>query len=70
MTSQSRLVTHDVPVTVIPRRHWDEYDEPEIPDFDVRSSTIKHLYFTSIMFYTFHMRDTIQITVKLNALKI
>ena len=32
---QSRLVTHDVPVNVIPRRLWDEFQEPEMPDFDV-----------------------------------
>ncbi|ELU00492.1 hypothetical protein CAPTEDRAFT_167069 [Capitella teleta] len=35
LAAHSRLVTHDVPVNVIPRRLWDEFEEPELPDFDV-----------------------------------
>ena len=35
LTTNSRLVTHDVPVHVIPGRQWHEFDEPEVPDFDV-----------------------------------
>ncbi|XP_013379912.1 checkpoint protein HUS1 isoform X1 [Lingula anatina] len=35
LTGHSRVVTHDVPVNVIPRRLWDEFEEPEMPDFDV-----------------------------------
>ncbi|XP_053560555.1 checkpoint protein HUS1-like [Bombina bombina] len=31
----SRIVTHDIPVSVIPRRLWNEYREPSVPDFDV-----------------------------------
>uniref|UniRef100_T1JAR9 Checkpoint protein n=1 Tax=Strigamia maritima TaxID=126957 RepID=T1JAR9_STRMM len=30
-----RLVTHDIPVTVIPRRLWEEFEEPEMISFDV-----------------------------------
>ena len=35
LTNQSRTVVHDIPVDVIPRRLWDEYEEPEMPQFDV-----------------------------------
>ncbi|KAM9383938.1 checkpoint protein HUS1 [Pholidichthys leucotaenia] len=35
LSSVSRVVTHDVPVDVIPRRLWDEFKEPDMPDFDV-----------------------------------
>ena len=35
VTGSSRLVVHDVPVTVVPRRLWNEFDEPAMPDFDV-----------------------------------
>lgn len=36
LSSVSRVVTHDVPVDVIPRRLWHEFKEPSMPDFDVR----------------------------------
>lgn len=35
LSSSSRLVTHDVPVDVIPCRLWHEFKEPVMPDFDV-----------------------------------
>ncbi|XP_034427649.1 checkpoint protein HUS1 isoform X2 [Hippoglossus hippoglossus] len=35
LSSISRVVTHDVPVNVIPRRLWHEFKEPSMPDFDV-----------------------------------
>ncbi|XP_054863290.1 checkpoint protein HUS1 isoform X2 [Amphiprion ocellaris] len=35
LSSISRVVTHDVPVDVIPRRLWHEFIEPSVPDFDV-----------------------------------
>lgn len=35
MSSSSRVVTHDVPVDVIPCRLWHEFKEPVMPDFDV-----------------------------------
>uniref|UniRef100_A0A673AMQ2 Checkpoint protein n=1 Tax=Sphaeramia orbicularis TaxID=375764 RepID=A0A673AMQ2_9TELE len=35
LSSVSRVVTHDVPVDVIPRRLWNEFKEPDMPDFDV-----------------------------------
>lgn len=33
-TGHSRTITHDIPVTVMQRRLWDEYKEPAVPDFD------------------------------------
>ncbi|XP_037135654.1 checkpoint protein HUS1 isoform X1 [Syngnathus acus] len=35
MSSISRVVTHDVPVNVVPRRLWHEFKEPNVPNFDV-----------------------------------
>ncbi|XP_070841922.1 checkpoint protein HUS1 [Chaetodon trifascialis] len=35
LSSTGRVVTHDVPVDVIPRRLWHEFKEPNMPDFDV-----------------------------------
>lgn len=35
MSSASKVVTHNVPVDVIPRRLWHELKEPSVPDFDV-----------------------------------
>ncbi|XP_063425035.1 checkpoint protein HUS1-like [Mytilus trossulus] len=35
LSSHSRTVVHDVPVSVIPRRLWEDYEEPELPHFDV-----------------------------------
>jgi len=35
LTGHSRVVTHDVPVGVMPRRLWSDLAEPEMPDFDV-----------------------------------
>ncbi|KGL87987.1 Checkpoint protein HUS1, partial [Charadrius vociferus] len=29
------IVTHDIPVGVIPRRLWSDFREPSVPDFDV-----------------------------------
>ena len=31
----SRVVMHDIPVNVVPRRLWEEYQEPSVPQFDV-----------------------------------
>ena len=36
MSSASRVVTHDIPVDVIPKRLWNDFKEPSMPDFDVR----------------------------------
>lgn len=36
MTGHSRVVVHDVPVTVVPRRLWAELAEPSMPEFAVR----------------------------------
>ncbi|XP_017289422.1 checkpoint protein HUS1 [Kryptolebias marmoratus] len=35
LSSVSRVVTHDVPVDIIPKSLWHEFKEPSIPDFDV-----------------------------------
>ncbi|XP_064409349.1 checkpoint protein HUS1 [Latimeria chalumnae] len=35
LSSSSRIVTHDIPVGVIPRRLWIDFKEPSVPDFDV-----------------------------------
>ncbi|XP_076868228.1 checkpoint protein HUS1 [Brachyhypopomus gauderio] len=35
LSSVSRVVTHDIPVDVIPRRLWHDFKEPSMPDFDV-----------------------------------
>uniref|UniRef100_A0AAZ1XTW1 Checkpoint protein n=1 Tax=Oreochromis aureus TaxID=47969 RepID=A0AAZ1XTW1_OREAU len=39
LSSVSRVVTHDVPVDVIPRRLWHEFKEPSMPDFDVSEAS-------------------------------
>ncbi|RXM95473.1 Checkpoint protein HUS1 [Acipenser ruthenus] len=31
----SRVVTHDIPVGVIPKKLWNDFKEPSVPDFDV-----------------------------------
>ena len=41
LTGHSRVVTHDVPVGVVPRRLWNDFAEPEMPDFDV-CKTLHH----------------------------
>ncbi|KAE8597138.1 hypothetical protein XENTR_v10016367 [Xenopus tropicalis] len=35
LSSSSRIVTHDIPVSVIPRRLWNDFKEPSVPEFDV-----------------------------------
>ncbi|XP_054847645.1 checkpoint protein HUS1 isoform X2 [Eublepharis macularius] len=35
LSSSSRVVTHDIPVGVIPRKLWKDFREPAVPDFDV-----------------------------------
>ncbi|KPP57211.1 checkpoint protein HUS1-like [Scleropages formosus] len=35
LSSNSRVVTHDIPVGVIPRKLWQDFKEPSVPDFDV-----------------------------------
>ncbi|XP_053116241.1 checkpoint protein HUS1 [Hemicordylus capensis] len=35
LSSSSRVVTHDIPVVVIPRKLWSDFREPIVPDFDV-----------------------------------
>ncbi|KAL3871154.1 hypothetical protein ACJMK2_039171 [Sinanodonta woodiana] len=35
VSAHSRLVVHDVPVSVVPHRMWPDYQEPKLPKFDV-----------------------------------
>ncbi|OXB70473.1 UNVERIFIED_CONTAM: hypothetical protein H355_012539 [Colinus virginianus] len=35
LSRSSRIVTHDIPVRVIPRRLWNDFKEPSVPDFEV-----------------------------------
>lgn len=35
ITGLSRNVVHDISVTVLPKRLWSDYEEPEMPEFDV-----------------------------------
>nr|XP_020666894.1 checkpoint protein HUS1 isoform X1 [Pogona vitticeps] len=35
LSSSSRIVTHDIPVGVIPRKLWNDFIEPNVPEFDV-----------------------------------
>ncbi|XP_069814658.1 checkpoint protein HUS1 isoform X2 [Dendropsophus ebraccatus] len=35
LSSTSRFVTHDIPVSVTPRRLWNDFKEPIVPNFDV-----------------------------------
>ena len=37
LTSHTRNIIHDVPVGVVQQRNWDDYSEPNMPDFDVSS---------------------------------
>ena len=50
LTGHSRVVTHDVPVGVVPRRLWGDLAEPEMPDFDVSNYasllSVKHDIFS------------------------
>ena len=40
VTNSSRLVTHDVPVHVIPLRQWSDFAEPPVPDFNVTTHAV------------------------------
>lgn len=33
--NNTRLCTHDIPVTLIPRKHWSDFKEPTVQKFDV-----------------------------------
>ncbi|XP_047036859.1 checkpoint protein HUS1 [Helicoverpa zea] len=35
LSQQTRQVTHDIPVTVIPRKLWADFHEPRIPSLDI-----------------------------------
>ncbi|XP_006876566.1 PREDICTED: checkpoint protein HUS1 [Chrysochloris asiatica] len=35
VSSSSRIVTHDIPIKVIPRKLWKDLQEPTVPDSDV-----------------------------------
>ncbi|XP_074799335.1 checkpoint protein HUS1 isoform X2 [Natator depressus] len=40
LSTSSRIVTHDIPVGVIPRRLWNDFREPSVPDFDVLEANL------------------------------
>ncbi|XP_012257293.2 checkpoint protein HUS1 [Athalia rosae] len=44
-SSESRQCVHDVPVTVIPRKEWSEFQAPVVPSFDISIDMpeLKHL---------------------------
>ncbi|XP_043832541.1 checkpoint protein HUS1 isoform X2 [Dromiciops gliroides] len=41
LSSSSRIVTHDIPVGVIPRKLWTDFREPTVPDFDIIEANLK-----------------------------
>lgn len=43
MSSSSRVVTHDIPVKVIPRKLWKDLQEPTVPDADVSDAQRHHI---------------------------
>ena len=47
LTGASRTVTHEVPVSVVPERLWLDYQEPTMPDIDVRTHITHHQYHPS-----------------------
>ena len=55
----SRVVMHDIPVNVVPRRLWEEYQEPSVPQFDVSSIVISgsiYCIFTDTHFFSTSVR--------------
>lgn len=40
VSSSSRMVTHDIPVKVIPRKLWKNLQEPTVPDADVSDAAV------------------------------
>nr|XP_025979379.1 checkpoint protein HUS1 isoform X2 [Dromaius novaehollandiae] len=61
LSSSSRIVTHDIPVGVIPRRLWNDFREPSVPDFDVIEANLcgeMNLKIeTDLVSVTTHFRD-------------
>ncbi|KAB0379892.1 hypothetical protein FD755_007676 [Muntiacus reevesi] len=43
MSSSSRVVTHDIPVKVIPRKLWKDLQEPTVPDADSVVEKMKNI---------------------------
>ncbi|CAH2058098.1 unnamed protein product, partial [Iphiclides podalirius] len=45
MSQQTRQVTHDIPVTVVPRKNWSDYHEPQVPkpDISIELPSLKQL---------------------------
>ena len=50
LTGAHRTVVHDVPVAVVPERLWPDYQEPDMPDIDVR---VNSLYYSSTCIQNF-----------------
>ncbi|KAM4029391.1 checkpoint protein HUS1 isoform 3-T3 [Anomaloglossus baeobatrachus] len=61
LSSTSRIVTHDIPVSVIPRRLWNDFKEPTVPDFDVieanRNGEINLKIETDLVSVSTHFKD-------------
>ncbi|XP_076171536.1 hus1-like checkpoint clamp component isoform X2 [Ptiloglossa arizonensis] len=49
LSIESRQCLHDVPVRVIPRREWPEYQAPNIPEFDISVDMPQLKYVRSIV---------------------
>ncbi|XP_052745298.1 checkpoint protein HUS1 [Bicyclus anynana] len=45
ISQQSRQVTHDIPVVVVPRKMWSDFHEPKVqtPDISIELPTLKQL---------------------------
>uniref|UniRef100_A0A2I3S376 Checkpoint protein n=2 Tax=Homininae TaxID=207598 RepID=A0A2I3S376_PANTR len=49
MSSSSRIVTHDIPIKVIPRKLWKDLQEPVVPDPDFFSFCLPFLRLCKIL---------------------
>ncbi|XP_029445694.1 checkpoint protein HUS1 isoform X5 [Rhinatrema bivittatum] len=61
LSSSSRIVTHDIPVGVIPRKLWSDFREPGVPDFDIieanRNGEMNLKIETDLVSVTTHFKD-------------
>ncbi|XP_070623220.1 checkpoint protein HUS1 isoform X2 [Erythrolamprus reginae] len=61
LSTSSRIVTHDIPVGVIPRKLWNDFREPSVPNFDVIEANLNGemelKIETDLVCITTHFRD-------------
>ncbi|XP_015684676.1 checkpoint protein HUS1 isoform X2 [Protobothrops mucrosquamatus] len=61
LSTSSRFVTHDIPVRVIPRKLWNDFREPSVPNFDVIEANLNGemelKIETDLVCITTHFRD-------------